>query len=251
MLAICGTAALNLLEKVKFYCTLLCHVHIFPIFTPDLDTTIADWNLSKVGSGSCDSGWKNHKFVLKTRQQSDAYRFSRFQPTSSRLSRSRSDYDPTCIFRMVKNNRLCPDSVPISLNEIRQWPDSDPTLTARHGRNRDSVGNAIFFQIMPVYYDYVPINRIPSRHLPDSKGQCYDCDLIQQNLSRHSHDCNPTRRSQPNLPNGTGRTLLSGVIGLPSRPSRLCYEPSRLRPDNDRTFPIIPDSTPTFSFFVL
>ena len=57
-------------------------------------------------------------FFVCTRQQSDtvpeASRFSRFQPTSSRLSRSRSDYDPSCIFRMVKNNRLCPDSVPIS-----------------------------------------------------------------------------------------------------------------------------------------
>ena len=103
---------------------------------------------------------------------------------------------------------------------------------------------------MPVYHDNVPINRIPSRHRPDSTGQCNDCDPLQRNMSRHSHDCSPTRRSQPYLPNGTGRTLLSGVIGRPSRPSRLCYKPSRLRPDNDMTFSISPNSNPTFSFSV-
>ena len=129
-------------------------------------------------------------------------------------------------------------------------PDYEPTLTARSGRNRDSIGNDIFLQIMPVYHDNVPILRTPSRHRPDSTGQCYDFNPTQQNLSRHSYDCNPTRQSRPSLPNGTGRTLLSGVIGRPSRPSRLCYERSRLRPDNDRTFPISPDSNPTFSFFV-
>ena len=34
-----------------------------------------------------------------------------------------------------------------------------------------------------------PFHRTPSRHRPDNTGHCYDFDPIQQNLSRHSHDC--------------------------------------------------------------
>ena len=64
-------------------------------------------------------------------QQSDiaqvAFRFSRFQPNSSRLSRSQSESDPICNFCMVKNDRsvpnlsrICPNSVPILHNASRQ-----------------------------------------------------------------------------------------------------------------------------------
>ena len=146
-------------------------------------------------------------------------------PTASRFSRMRSDIDPTV---------------------TRQWTDAD----GRSGHDRDSIGKKRQLHIFPNYHDSVPIITTPSRHRPDHTRQCYDFNPTQPNLLRHSYDCNPTRHNRLSLPNGTGRTSQSGVICRPSRPSRLCYERSRLRPDNDRTFPISPDSNPTFSFFV-
>ena len=41
---------------------------------------------------------------------------------------------------------------------------------------------------------------------PDNAEHCYDFDLVQQNLSRHSHDFNPTRQNRLGFPNVTGRT---------------------------------------------
>ena len=143
---------------------------------------------------------------------------------------------------MVKNNRLCPDSVPISPNEIRQRSDNDQTMNRLWRQDLDAIGTQ---SAMTYFFKSCPFITTTSRltgYRPNSTCQCYDFDSTQQNLSRHSHDCKPTRRSQPNLQNGTGRTLLSGVIGRPSRSSRLSNEPSWLRPDNDRTFPISPDS---------
>ena len=51
-----------------------------------------------------------------------------------------------------------------------------------------------------------PFHRTPSRHRPDNTCHCYDFDPIQQNLSRHSHDCNPTTQNRLSFPNVTGRT---------------------------------------------
>ena len=62
-----------------------------------------------------------------------------------------------------------------------------------------------------------PFHRTPSRHSQDNTEHCYDFDLIQQNLSRHSHALNLTRHNQLSFPNVTRRTLLSGVIGRPLR----------------------------------
>ena len=60
-------------------------------------------------------GWKFKlllKFVktsIESRQLSDIVQVA-FPAESSRLSRSQSDSDPICIFVMVKNDRICPDT---------------------------------------------------------------------------------------------------------------------------------------------
>ena len=85
-------------------------------------------------------------------QQSDivqeAWRFNRFHPNVSRFSRSHSESDPICIFRMIKTDGICPDSVPILPNAIRQRLDSDPTLTEQiwteSGRNRQKTAMNVF-----------------------------------------------------------------------------------------------------------
>ena len=155
---------------------------------------------------------------------------------------------------MVIKNRICPDSVPILPNAIRHRSDSDRTVNrcwrkigTWSGLNRQETAITYFSKLSRYS---VPILTTASRHRPDNTRQCYDFNPTQPNLLRHSYDCNPTRHNRLSDPNGTGRTLQSGVICRSSRPSRLCYERSRLRPDNDRTFPISPDSNPTFSFFV-
>jgi len=74
----------------------------------------------------------------------------------------------------------------------------------------------------------------------------------QQNLSRHSHDCNPTKRNLLSFPRMLRqapkcRNDLTDIPN-PSRSEGLCYERIRLRSDINRTFPIIEDNNPTFSF---
>ena len=51
-----------------------------------------------------------------------AFRYC-FQPNQSRISRFQSESDLICIFRMIKKDRICPDSVPIIPNVIRQRSD--------------------------------------------------------------------------------------------------------------------------------
>ena len=127
---------------------------------------------------------------------------------------------------------------------IRQDLDIIGTQSARNGIVLFFPNHARSSRQRP---DSVPI---ASRQRPDNTGQCYDLNPTQQNLSRQRYDCNPTRHNRLSLPNGTGRTLLSGVFGRPSRFVGLCYDCTRLRPDNDTTLPITPDCVPTFSFFV-
>ena len=93
-----------------------------------------------------------------------------------------------------------------------------------------------------------PFHRTPSRHRPDNTGHCHDFDTIQQNLLQHSPDFNPTRQNRLSFPidpecYGTRLTVGSAWPTCPdhSRSVGLCYECIRLRPDNDRTFPIIAD----------
>ncbi len=99
-------------------------------------------------------------------------------------------------------SRQRPDSPECDPTEIRQDLDAIWTQSARNGNEK-------FIQVMPVHRDSVPIHRTPSRHRPDNTGHCYDFHPIQQNLSRHSHDChdcNPTRQNRLSFPNVTGRT---------------------------------------------
>ena len=79
-------------------------------------------------------------------------------------------------------------------------------IWTQSGLNRQETAMTFFFQIMPVHHDSVPIHKTPSRHRADNTGPCYDFDPMQQNLSGHSHDCNPTRQNRLSFPNVTGRT---------------------------------------------
>ena len=109
-----------------------------------------------------------------------------------------------------KKYRICPDIMPILPNAIRQRSDSDPTVTIRIRQDLDPIwtqsasnGNEKSLQIMPVHHDSVPIHRTPSRYRSDNKGHCNDFDPIQQNLSRHNHDCNPIGQNRLSFPNIT------------------------------------------------
>ena len=79
-------------------------------------------------------------------------------PTASRVSRMRSNRDP-----------------PVT----RQWTDAD----GRHPLENRST------------WSYQGV-KILNRWLRLYTGLCYYFDPIQQNLSWHSHDCNPTRQNR-------------------------------------------------------
>ena len=82
-----------------------------------------------------------------------------------------------------KNDRIYPDSFPIFPNAIRQRSDSDYTMNRRW--RKASVRKP--FQVILI------------RLLTNLNS-------IQQNLSRHTHDCNPTRQTRLCCPNVTGCT---------------------------------------------
>lgn len=52
-------------------------------------------------------------------------------------------------------------------------------------------------------------------HLPKNTEHCYDFDSIQQNLSEHSHDCNPTIQNQLSSLECFGTHITVGVPGRP------------------------------------
>ena len=86
------------------------------------------------------------------------------------------DYDVAIIAECRINNWTVPE-------RIQQRRFAFGKIWTQCGLNRQKTGINNFSRSCPFH-------STPSRHRPDNTGHCYDFDSIEQNQSRHSHDCN-------------------------------------------------------------